>query len=447
MQTGTYSATEAGYKNTLSKYEGQTSESLTRARESLKQFKEIREDFQKSLKDTNVSDLSDEEVERLSKNLQKMTEEEEKYKTAIKQVKAEETATLAPGVALRASNEMQSYINNNSKAWKKYKTQLEEVRDAYKNVTTEGQKLEVDATARDLKAKISAEGLTGASFWQDTKRAVNQIAQFTGIYGMLQNVVMEIPSKVVSNVKEINDAQIELAKVASDASESQLSQYWDQAAESAKKYGATVSDVISSTADWKRLGYSLDGAKELSDMTTLLQRVGDNMTQETSSSGLISALKGFQLEADQAQHIVDVANEVANTQPIDTAGIFEAIERSASSLKAAGNTYEQGVALASAANSVIQNPEKIGTALKTISMRIRSAETDLEEAGLDTEGMVTSTAKLRKEMLALSGVDILKDKDTFKSTYQILDELANKWSDLTDIQQADYTCLYVQKCA
>lgn len=447
LATGTYSANEANYKNALSKYEGQTSESLTRARESLKQFKEIREDFEKSMKDTKVSDLSDEEVERLSKNLQNMTEEEEKYKTAIKQVKAEETATLAPGVALRASNEMQSYINNNSKAWKKYKAQLEEVRDAYKNVTTEGQKLEVDAKARDLKAKISADGLTGASFWQDTKRAVNQIAQFTGIYGMLQNVVMEIPSKVVSNVKEINDAQIELAKVASDASESQLSQYWDKAAESAKKYGATVSDVISSTADWKRLGASLDDAKELSDMTTLLQRVGDNMTQETSSSGLISALKGFQLKADQAQHIVDVANEVANTQPIDTAGIFEAIERSASSLKAAGNTYEQGVALASAANSVIQNPEKIGTALKTISMRIRSAETDLEEAGLDTEGMVTSTAKLRKEMLALSGVDILKDKDTFKSTYQILDELANKWSDLTDIQQADYTCLYVQKCA
>ena len=254
LQTGTYSATEAGYKNTLSKYEGQTSESLTRARESLKQFKEIREDFQKSLKDTNISDLSDEEVKRLSENLQKMTEEEEKYKTAIKQVKAEETATLAPGVALRASNEMQSYINNNSKAWKKYKAQLEEVRDAYKNVTTAGEKLEVDAKARDLKAKISAEGLTGASFLQDTKRAFSQIAQFTGIYGILQNAMQDIPTKVISNVKEINDAQIELTKVASDASESQLSQYWDQAAESAKKYGAAVSDVISSTADWSKLG-------------------------------------------------------------------------------------------------------------------------------------------------------------------------------------------------
>lgn len=444
---GSYSATEAGYRNTLSKYEGQTSEALTRARNSLSEFKEIREDFQNSLKDTNISDLSDEEVKRLSENLQKMTEEEEKYKTAIKQVKAEETATLAPGVALRASNEMQSYINNNSKAWKKYKAQLEEVRDAYKQVTTEGEKLEVDAKARNLKAKISAEGLTGASFLEDTKRAVGQIAQFTGIYGILQNAMQGLPQQVISNVKEINDAQIELTKVASDASESQLSQYWDQAAESAKKYGAAVSDVISSTADWSRLGYSLDDAKELSDMTTLLQRVGDNMTQETSSSGLISTLKGFQLEADQAQRIVDVANEVANTQPIDTSGVFEVLERSASSLNAASNTYEQSVALASAANSVVQNPEKVGTALKTISMRIRSAESDLQEAGLDTEGMVTSTAKLRKEVLALSGVDILKDKDTFKSTYQILDELADKWSDLTDIQQADYTCLYVQKCA
>ena len=310
LQTGTYSATEAGYKNTLSKYDGQTSESLTRARESLKQFKEIREDFQKSLKDTNVSDLSDEEVERLSKNLQKMTEEEEKYKTAMKQVKAEETATLAPGVALRASNEMQSYINNNSKAWKKYKAQLEEVRDAYKNVTTEGQKLEV-----------------------------------TGIYGMLQNVVMEIPSKVVSNVKEINDAQIELAKVASDASESQLSQYWDKAAESAKKYGATGSDVISSKADWSKLGYSLDDAKKLSDVTTLYQRVGDNMTQESASESLVSTLQGFNMQADEAESIVDKFNEVANNFAIGSDGIGEALQRSAASFNASHTSLSKSIAL------------------------------------------------------------------------------------------------------
>lgn len=357
---GTYSATEANYKNDLSKYEGQTSESLTRARESLKQFKEIREDFEKSMKNTKVSDLSDEEAERLSKNLQKMTEEEEKYKTAMKQVKAEETVTLAPGVALRASNEMQSYINNNSKAWKKYKAQLEEVRDAYKNVTTAGEKLEVDARARNLKAQIASEGLTGASLWQDTKRAFNQIAQFTGIYGILQNVVATVPQQVISNVKEINDAQIELAKVASDASESQLSQYWDQAAESAKKYGATVSDVISSTADWSKLGWSLDDAKKLSDVTTLYQRVGDNMTQESASESLVSTLQGFNMQADEAESIVDKFNEVANNFAIGSDGIGEALQRSAASFNASHTSLSKSIALITGTNTTLQDPDRVG---------------------------------------------------------------------------------------
>ena len=136
---------------------------------------------------------------------------------------------------------------------------------------------------------------------------------------------------------------------------------------------------------------------------------------------------------------MDVANQIANTQPIDTAGIFEAMERSASSLHAAGNSFEQSVALATSANSVVQDSLKVGNALKTMGMRIRGASTELEEAGLETDGMAESTAKLQKEIKALSGVDIMKNENEFKSTYDILDELANKWSDLTDIQQARIT--------
>lgn len=78
-------------------------------------------------------------------------------------------------------------------------------------------------------------------------------------------------------------------------------------------------------------------------------------------------------------------------------------------------------------------------------MRIRGAKTELEEAGLETDGMVESTAKLREEMMALSGVDIMKDENTFKSTYDVMDELAQKWQDLTDIQQASITELIAGK--
>lgn len=78
-------------------------------------------------------------------------------------------------------------------------------------------------------------------------------------------------------------------------------------------------------------------------------------------------------------------------------------------------------------------------------MRIRGAKTELQEMGEDTDGMVESTAKLQEEILALSGVDIMLDKDTFKSTYQILGELADKWGTLTDIQQASVTELIAGK--
>lgn len=87
----------------------------------------------------------------------------------------------------------------------------------------------------------------------------------------------------------------------------------------------------------------------------------------------------------------------------------------------------------------------VGNAFKTISMRIRGATTELEEAGLETDGMAESTAKLQAEIKALSGVDIMLDKDTFKSTYQIMDELSEKWQDLTDIQQASITELLAGK--
>lgn len=85
------------------------------------------------------------------------------------------------------------------------------------------------------------------------------------------------------------------------------------------------------------------------------------------------------------------------------------------------------------------------TAFKTMTMRIRGAKSELEEAQLDTDGMATSTAKLRQEIQALSGVDIMENETTFKSTFDILDELSNKWQDLTDIQQASITELVAGK--
>ena len=112
------------------------------------------------------------------------------------------------------------------------------------------------------------------------------------------------------------------------------------------------------------------------------------------------------------------------------------MERSAAALKAGGNTLNESLGLITAGNLIQQDATTTAAALKTMSLRIRGSKTELEEMGEETDGMVESTAKLREEIQALSGVDIMADEDTFKSTAEIIKELGAVYEDLTDIQQA-----------
>ena len=50
----------------------------------------------------------------------------------------------------------------------------------------------------------------------------------------------------------------------------------------------------------------------------------------------------------------------ANTQPIDSGGIGEALKRSAASFQAANTDLNEAIALITAANAATQNPSKVG---------------------------------------------------------------------------------------
>lgn len=77
------------------------------------------------------------------------------------------------------------------------------------------------------------------------------------------------------------------------------------------------------------------------------------------------------------------------------------------------------------------------TALKTTSLRLRGTSVDiLNEEGLDSEGVVTSKSKLQSQVKALSGVDILTATGEYKSTYEILSQIADVWEDINDMDQA-----------
>lgn len=244
----------------------------------------------------------------------------------------------------------------------------------------------------------------------------------------------------ISEIKELDSAFTEMQKV-SDATTLALREFSEESFNIGKSIGATGLAIQQSSADWMRLGYSLQEAGDLAKNTALYSNVGD-MDIDTATEHLISSVKAFKdefnSEVEASGAIVDKFNEIGNNFAISSADIGSSFERSAAALVAGGNNIDEALGLTTAGNLIIQDADTVGNALKVVALRVRGAKTELEEMGEETEGMAESTSKLRNELKALTGVDIMKsDGKTFKSTYQIFDEISKVFDKLSDVSQAN----------
>lgn len=113
-----------------------------------------------------------------------------------------------------------------------------------------------------------------------------------------------------NNVKELDAAMTELKKV-TDGTANTYIRFLDNASERAQKLGASLVDVVSSTADFARLGYGLEDASTLSDAATIYLNVGDDVNSiDDATKSIISTMQGFGIEAKNVMTIVDKFNEV-----------------------------------------------------------------------------------------------------------------------------------------
>lgn len=333
-----------------------------------------------------------------------------------------------------------NWMNENTRAAKEYGTELKKLISLIDKVDDVGLK-DVGRQIKNVQKTAQVMGKTGLTVFDKLKAKATEYMTYLSAAELFMYAEQALRS-MFEQVKLIDSAMTELKKV-TDETDASYEKFLTNAASRAKEIGTTIDGLVSSTADFAKLGYGFEESQGLAEVANIYAVVGDEIEGvEGATQSLVSTMAAFENQAsgindtDFAMSIVDKMNEVANQYSISSGGIGEALQRSASSMATAQNTLDETIALTTAANEVVQNPEKVGNAMKTISMRIRSAKSEMEEMGEDTEGMVESTATLRAEIKALSGVDIMASATEFKSTYQILDELSKKWEDLSDISRA-----------
>lgn len=332
-------------------------------------------------------------------------------------------------------NKIGDYMKKNSGLSKQFRAELQKLQ---KQLTMRGANANVsDLTDEFLKLQIRIReaGEEGKKFWDVVKEkawygAASQIGMAFGV-----NDIIRYGQQIANTVIQLDTATTELRKV-SDATDKRLVTNFENSAKTAKELGSTISDVISATADWSRMGYDIDQSEELARVSTLYKNVGDGIDIETANNSLISTLQGFQLDASEAESIIDKFNEVANNYAIDSAGIGEALQRSAASFNAANTDLSKSIALITATNEVVQDPDSVGTLWKTMSARIRGAETELSQLNEETDEYTKTTSKLRDLVKSLTGFDIMADEDTFKDIYDIILGIGKEWSNLTDAEQS-----------
>lgn len=240
--------------------------------------------------------------------------------------------------------------------------------------------------------------------------------------------------KGIDDIINLNTAMRDLTKVAKATNE-ELANFVGVANNIAIEVGASTEDIIKATEYYSKLGYAIEDASKRSANAVIFKNVGDFSSIDEASKALITIGKGFDLNSiEDMIKIMDVANNTGNKFSSSTKDVADGLQKMGNALYEAGNTYEQAVGLFVAGNASIQDADVVGNGLKTIAMRLRGMETEIDETSIPV-------SKLRDEIKQLTEsagqmVDIMVDDNTFKSTYQQMTELAEVYPKLTDGQRA-----------
>ena len=259
--------------------------------------------------------------------------------------------------------DMVNWLKKNSKAAAEYGGQIDAIIASLNKLKQSGnlQQIDVNSARRQfnlLTKDAEQRGKTGLTVWGNIVEKVKEYSTYLSAAEIFMYAEQALRS-MFEQVKLIDSAMVELKKV-TDETDASYNNFLKNAGSRAKEIGTTIDGLVSSTADFARLGYGFEDAQGLAEVANIYAVVGDDIDGvEQATESLISTMAAFKNEmngmndVDFAMNIVDKFNEIGNNFAISSGGIGEALERSASSLMAANNTIDESIALITAANTVV----------------------------------------------------------------------------------------------
>lgn len=337
-------------------------------------------------------------------------------------------------------NQIQKWADNNSRAMKKYATDINRIIAEMGDLSKVMSQADASRLLNEFKSiqkEAGKAGIAGMTAIDKIKKAVEKFggwSMVTGSVTTLWNQLQRIPKEVY----EIDTAMTNLYKVTDETSE-KYTQFLDSASSSAHELGRSISSLVEQTANWAKLGFDIDTAAKLAEISSIYANVGE-VDDATAVSDLVTAMKSFNIEASNAMTIVDSLNRLGNEFATDAKSLGEGLKNSASSMAVAGNDINQTLAILTGAGEITQNVNELSNGLRVVSMRLRGMKGELQAIGEEYED-IESISKIQTQIYNLTNgsVNIFKDDGSLKSTYDQLKEVSKVYFDLSDVDRANLT--------
>lgn len=249
-------------------------------------------------------------------------------------------------------------------------------------------------------------------------------------WGIISNgfqSVLDSVNRATGYVKELDRSLTDI-RLVSNYSAQEMQRFAEQANKAAKALGSTTVAYTDASAIFVQQGMSLDNAEKMADLTIKVSNITGQTTSEVSEQ-ITAWMNGYQLQAEELQRTLDSVVKVAAVSAADTEEIMTAASKVASTASTVGVSTDQLVAqMATIISTTREAPEAVGNAMKTIYSRLSSLK--LGETLEDNVTLNSMTATLEK-----IGVQVLDDNNDLRDMGTIIEELQQKWVDLSDAQR------------
>lgn len=252
----------------------------------------------------------------------------------------------ASGKSASSYRDIQGYANALGNLISQFKAGSISSADFSRQIST------IDAGLKQGITTIQAAGENAASL----SLRLNNIAQRFGAWFGATRIIMRVITslkQMISTSIELDDAFTQL-QIVTKNTDATYERFGTTVARIAKETAVSMKDITDAATTFARLGYNLDEAAKLAEYTAKLQNVGDIETQEAQDA-ITSILKAYdEVDADHIEEVMNKLVTTGNNFPISVSQIAEGMTNASSALAAAGNTFDQSVALLTAANTTLK---------------------------------------------------------------------------------------------